>query len=253
MSAAVSIIIPVCNQVGYSRLSMDYHARNTPAGVEFIIIDNASQDNTGEFFKSLSKNMNIRYERNSSNLGPILALNQGIKLSRADIVIAVHNDLIVFAKGWVDTVINTLMGDKHIGLGGIAGRKIIDKRGVVDERSLAHSLINEGLNPPMQTLVEEVVVLDGVFISGRREVLNELGGFDEVYGLMHFYDLDISMKSKSAGYKNVVMNIEALHINNGGITRKTGLYKSMVPDDIKLQNKNSKIFYSKWKHMLAGR
>ena len=45
-------------------------------------------------------------------------------------------------------------------------------------------------------------------------------------------------------------NICAFHIGNGGVTRRSDFYKRLVPDDLKLYNRNSAIFKKKWKDML---
>ena len=250
MNRKISVIIPVWNQLGYSRICMDYLIRNTPGFFEIIIVDNGSGDDTRGYFEGLEGNFDLVYVRNAENLGPIVALNQGIEKATSDIVAAMHNDLIMFEYDWTEKLASVIESDDSIGLAGIAGRRKIDKRGVVDEASLVHSLINEDLNAPMEAESAGVAVLDGVFISGRRAFFKKIGGFDEAYGLMHLYDLDISLKSIAAGARNVIVNMEAMHIYNGGVTRKTRQYKKLVPDDTKLLNKNSRIFFDKWRKFL---
>jgi len=246
----VSIVIPVCNQLGYTRVCMDYLLKNTLEAFQLIIVDNGSRDGTVRYFEELSQKIDIKYIRNERNFGPIVALNQGIAHSSSPIICTMHNDLIVFEKNWLRKLVSLIESDQSIGLIGFAGRKTIDKRGVVDEKSLVHNLQNENLNTSMKELYQEVAVLDGVFIAGRRDVFKKIGCFDEIYGLMHLYDLDISLKSRRAGYKNVVINVEALHIYNGGVTRKTKEYKEVVPNDTELLNRNSRIFFNRWKRDL---
>lgn len=250
MNAKTSIVIPVCNQLGYTRICIDYLLKNTLEPFELVIVDNGSTDGTREYFNKLSEKIDIQYVQNSRNLGPIVALNQGITKSGGDVICTMHNDLIIFAHGWLGKLTSFIISDNAIGLVGFAGRKIIDKRGVVDEDSLVHNLQNENLNPPMENTYQEVAVLDGVFIAARRDVFEKLRCFDEVYGLMHCYDIDISLKSIRAGYSNSVLKVESLHIFNGGVTRKTKEYRRLVPDDTKLLNTNSRIFFKKWRDCL---
>jgi GT2 family glycosyltransferase len=84
----------------------------------------------------------------------------------------------------------------------------------------------------------------------RRQMLEKVKGFDETYGYMHCYDLDISLQSIEAGFKNIAVKVEAMHIGNGGITRKTREYKELVRDDYGLLKRNCKIFSRKWRHLL---
>jgi hypothetical protein len=67
---------------------------------------------------------------------------------------------------------------------------------------------------------------------------------------MHCYDLDMSLQSIRAGFKNVVVRIEAMHIGNGGRTRRTPEYRALVKDDYGLLKKNCRIFSKKWADML---
>ena len=67
---------------------------------------------------------------------------------------------------------------------------------------------------------------------------------------MHCYDLDISLHSIEAGYRNVVVKVSAMHLGNGGMTRKLAEYKDLVKDDYGLLKKNCRILARKWRHIL---
>lgn len=245
------IVIPVCNLLAYTRLSVEKLIQNTGVPFNLIIIDNGSEDGTKDFFSRFSSpGVSLRYIRNETNLGPILAYNQGIKAGRAEFVSMMHNDVLILEKGWLDKVLRVMESDENIGIAGLAGRKRINKKGLVDESSLVHNLQNEHLNKPMKSDVEGVAVIDGLCFTARRRLLDKTGGLNEDYGYMHCYDLDISLASLKLGYRNVVVNVEAMHISNGGITRRTRFYKEVVPDDYRLLNTNYKKFSKRWKNAL---
>ncbi|MFH1995678.1 MAG: glycosyltransferase [Candidatus Omnitrophota bacterium] len=247
---AASIIIPVCNQLAYTKLSIRSILETTTIPFELVIVDNGSREAMRRYIDSLSGNVDVAYVRNETNLGPIVAINQGIAKSKYAYIAAIHNDVIVFERGWLDRMISVMEADPTIGLAGFAGRKEIYKNGCVNEESLKHNLQNEDLNPPMREKVAEVAVLDGMFFLFNRELAGDVMRLDEAYGYMHCYDLDLSLRSISAGYRNVVVGVEAMHIGNGGITRKTGEYQRMVKDDYGLLKKNCKLFARKWKRVL---
>ena len=245
------IIIPVCNQLAYTKLCIEKLIQNRDMPFNLIIIDNGSTDGTGKYFQEFSHtDINLIYRRNNKNIGPIYAYNQGFNLGNAPYVCIMHNDVLIFKKGWLSEIIETLDRDKDIGIVGLAGRKKINKKGLVDESTLVHNLQNEHLNEPMKSVYEDVAVIDGLCFFIRREILKKTGGLNEEYGYMHCYDLDISLSSLSLGYRNIVRNIEAMHISNGGITRKTDEYKKLVKDDYKLLNTNYEKFRRKWKALL---
>jgi len=246
----VSIIVAVCNQLAYTKLALRSIMEQTELPFKLIIVDNRSRPEVREYFEALDIQPALRYIRNEHNLGPIVAINQGIKESSTPYICAIHNDVIVFQKGWLGKMVRVIEEDPQIGLIGLAGRKEIYKNGCVNEATLKHNLQNEDLNDPMVEEVSEVAVIDGMCIFLKRELLRFINGLDERYGYMHCYDLDISLQSIEAGFKNAVVKIEAMHVGNGGITRKTGAYRRMVRDDYGLLKKNCKVFARKWAHLL---
>jgi GT2 family glycosyltransferase len=245
-----SIVMAVWNQLGYTKLTVRSILENTLTPFELVIIDNGSRPDVMEFFDSLKGSADIRYIRNEKNLGPIRALNQGISSSTYDYICAIHNDVVIFEKDWLGKIISVMEGDLKIGMAGLAGRKEIYRNGCVNEASLMHNLQNEDLNEPMKDQTSDVAVLDGLCLVMRRGMLDKVAGFDETYGYMHCYDLDMSLQSIRAGFKNVVVRIEAMHIGNGGRTRRTPEYRALVKDDYGLLKKNCRIFSKKWADML---
>ncbi len=257
----VSIIMAVWNQLGYTRLSVESILKNQdPSLFELIIIDNGSKPDIKTYFDSLKDKIEINpalagkgwinYIRNEENLGPIRAINQGIQAARYDYIAVIHNDVVILEKGWLEKIVSFMRADPKIGIAGLAGRKEIYKTGCVNEASLKHNLQNEDLNPPMDKDVEEVAVLDGLCFVMSRQLLARIKGLDETYGYMHCYDLDISLQSIDAGFRNVVVKVEAMHIGNGGMTRRMREYKEVVKDDYGLLKRNCKILARKWRHML---
>lgn len=250
-SSGVSIIIAVWNQLVYTKLTVESILKNTATTTfELIIIDNGSRPDVKTYFDSLKDRVDLNYIRNEDNLGPITAINQGIKVARYDYVMVIHNDVIILENGWLQKIVDVMDSDPKIGIAGLAGRKEIYKTGCVNEASLKHNLQNEDLNLPMEEDAAEVAVIDGLCFVMRRRLLNVIKSLDERYGYMHCYDLDISLASIEAGFKNVVVKVGAMHIANGGMTRKLREYKQFVKDDYGLLKKNCKILSRKWRHLL---
>lgn len=245
-----SIVIAACNMLGFTRLCIDYIRKNTTVPYEMVIVDNNSTDGTKEYFEKLSKEIDVKYLRNEINLGPIIAINQGIREAKYEYICQMHNDVVVFEKGWLEKIISIMESDPKIGTACLAGRQCIRKNCSCDEESLKHNLLSIGLNKPMKDAVETIAVMDGMCFVFTKKLIGEIGLLDETYGMMHFYDMDFSLASIKAGYKNVAVNVLAFHVGNGGTTRRSDYYKQLVPNDLKLYNRNSKIFRKKWKDML---
>jgi len=250
----VSIIMAVWNQLGYTKLAVESILRNTAPGTfEFVIVDNNSRPAVKEYFDGMKDKAAIRYIQNDKNYGPIRAMNQGIAAARYDYIMIIHNDVIIMENGWLRKIIDRMDSDPKIGVAGLAGREEIYKNGCVNEASLKHNLQNEDLNAPMSEEVAGVAVVDGMCFVAKRELLERIKGFDESFGFMHCYDLDISLASIAAGFRNVVVKVEAMHVGNGGRSRRDPAYKQYVKDDYGLLNKNCKILSHKWRHLLPLR
>lgn len=249
----VSIIMAVWNQLGYTRIALDYLLKNTTTPFELVVVDNASAPETRAYFDTVRDRVKIIYIRNEENVGPIKAINQGIRAASYRFIAVIHNDVVILEAGWLDRIVRVMDADPTIGIAALAGRKEIYKTGCVNEESLQHGLLNEDLNAPMQKEVEPVAVVDGLCFVMSRGLIDRVHGLDEEYGYMHCYDLDISLRSIDAGFKNVVVKIAAMHISNGGATRRTRAYRALVKDDYGLLKRNCKIFARKWRHLLPLR
>ncbi len=248
----VSIIIAVWNQLPCTKLTVEAILKNTKrTPFELVIVDNGSRPDVKNYFEILkNRGVAIQYIRNEENLGPIKAINQGAKIAQYDYICVMHNDLLILEDDWLEKIVKVFEKDTKIAIAGLAGRKEIYNTGCVNEASLKHNLQAEDLNAPMTEDVAEVAVIDGLCFVMTRRFLEKAKGFDETFGYMHCYDLDISLQSIEAGFKNVVVNVAAMHIGNGGMTRRLGEYKEIVKDDYGLLKKNCKIFAEKWRGML---
>ena len=247
----VSIIIVVWNQLGYTRLTVDSILKNTKAPFELVIVDNGSRPNVKAYFDSIKTDADINYVRNETNVGPIKGINQGLKAAKYPYLAVIHNDVVVFEKDWLGKIKAVMEADPKIAIAGLAGRKEIFSTGCVNEAGLKHNLQNEeDLGPAMQEDVAEVAVVDGLCFVMKKEFLEKVKGLDEAFGYMHCYDLDISLQAIDAGYKNVVVKVEAMHVGNGGRTRNMKGYREIVKDDYGLLKKNCKILADKWRRIL---
>lgn len=247
---STSIVMALCNLLGFTRLCVDYIRKNTTTPYELVIVDNGSTDGTREYIADLSKEIDVKYLRNDTNLGPIIAINQGIRAAKCEYICQMHNDVVIFERGWLDKMISIMEREPDIGIACLAGRQYIRKDAGCDEDTLKHNLLSIGLNPPMTETVADIAVIDGMCFVFTKNLVRKIGLLDETYGMMHFYDMDFSLANIKAGYRNAAVNVLAFHVGNGGTTRRSDFYKRLVPNDLKLYNKNSAIFQKKWKGML---
>src|SRR3954470_7087224 len=91
----LSVVVPLCDEEGTVR---ELHARVCAAleGVpfEFVLVDDASRDLTGELVVALSESdARVRVIRLSRNFGHQAALTAGLEHARGDVVAMLDGDL----------------------------------------------------------------------------------------------------------------------------------------------------------------
>lgn len=88
-----SIIVPIFNRQGYSKVCLDALAAHTDLqAAEVIIVDNGSIGPTKRLLESYPQ---FQLIVNEKNLGAPVAQNQGIKAAKGDYLVFLHNDCIV--------------------------------------------------------------------------------------------------------------------------------------------------------------
>jgi len=97
----LSVVIPVFNQLNYTRQCVETLNRAGVADAQLIIINNASTDGTAEF---LATHPQIHAVNNADNVGCGPAWTQGSKLSCAEWTAVMNNDVLVPA-GCLDGLI----------------------------------------------------------------------------------------------------------------------------------------------------
>lgn len=89
----VSIIILSHNRIEELRQTIPLLLQEIgPASAELIIVDNASEDGTPEYLKSIAEDGNIKLILNAENLGVAGGRNAGYKLAKGDFIINFDDD-----------------------------------------------------------------------------------------------------------------------------------------------------------------
>jgi glycosyltransferase involved in cell wall biosynthesis len=103
---SVSVIIPAYNNqetIGHvldSLLSQNYEIGQ----VEIIVVNDCSNDNTAEEIKKFP----VTYVLNKTNLGLAKSLNYGISISRFDIIVTLHADVVPGNPSWLKELVSPL-------------------------------------------------------------------------------------------------------------------------------------------------
>lgn len=92
MNKRYTVVIPVLNQLAYTRQCVDSLLASGTAGDDILVIDNGSEDDTPQW---LAQRTDIRSLRNRVNLGCGGAWTQGALLADSEWAVLLNNDVLV--------------------------------------------------------------------------------------------------------------------------------------------------------------
>ena len=161
----VSIIIPAYNnQETISNVLNTLMCQKYELGkFEIIVINDRSQDNTGEKIKKFP----VTYVLNEANQGLAKSLNKGISLSKYDIVVTLHGDVIPKSSSWLQQLVLPLKDPNIFATCSIQFSPDFENR---------HPTIWEKLLYGKQSIH---VALNDKADAYKKSVLSEIGVFDE--------------------------------------------------------------------------
>lgn len=202
MAAPVSIIIPAFNELHYCRQCVASVLRNTPPPYKLILVDNGSTDGVGEFFDCVP---GARVIHAAGNRGFAGGVNLGLVEAEGHALL-LNSDTLVPA-GWLERLAAPLVRDPGLGMTGprsncVSGPQQID--GLSLESLEAIEAFARDLAERNRGRVTEVERLVGFCLLIRDSVLEEVGLFDESFGLGNFEDDDYCLRVLAAGYRLAV-------------------------------------------------
>jgi Glycosyltransferase like family len=198
-----------------------------------VIICSISKDFAIQVQSNIASTIGVPWESviidNSITAMPITKVyNLGASKSKYDILCFVHEDVLFETDNWGIKIVESFNFDKQLGLIGVGGSKYKSKIPSgwfcgfpeLDCCNITH-LDKTGkrevlyMNPAANVSVQDVVVVDGVFMCCPRNVWEEIK-FDEILLTdFHLYDIDFSIRV-SEKYKSVItFEINILHIVKG--------------------------------------
>lgn len=210
----VSIVIPVYNQLDYTKQCLESLANTVNQKVELIIVDNASNDGTYEYLSNYADDkINLVLIRNEENLGFPKAVNRGIEETTGKYVLIANND-IIFNGNWLERMIEVAESDEKIGLVGPISNEV---SGLQRDDKAVYSSIEEMkeyaeiVNAKNKNQILNFPRLAFLCTLIKREVINKIGGLDERFSPGNYEDDDYCLRAQLAGYKAVIAKDVFIH------------------------------------------
>lgn len=173
----ISIVIAVLDSLNYTKDCINSLMECAP-NAEIIIVNNGSQIETKKYLDTLKHIKVIHWD---TNMGVSKAWNAGLKLATRDVLCVLNNDTIAQPNG-VQRLVQAAL---ETGVAAAEGACMNM------DFSYAYSTYNE----------DEADYLGGYCLVFTRDVLENVGEFDEMFSPAYWEDNDWGLRVKEAGYK----------------------------------------------------
>jgi GT2 family glycosyltransferase len=201
----VTIVIPLFNQLSYTKSCLDSLRATVGDKAAVLVIDNGSTDGTMGYLRG---GEGISVIGNEVNLGCAGAWNQGVRETRSEWVVILNNDVIV-SSGWLTGL---LAAAEREGLD-VVSPGIREGENNYDIESYAQNYVER-----MKNAVRRGVA-DGICFMVRRRVFETIGLFDENFRIGQFEDTDFFRRARSAGFRLGTTGGSFIH-HFGSVTQK---------------------------------
>ena len=105
----MDLVVPIHGQIEMNRIFFDYLIRNTRNPFRLIVVDNASPDDSADFFESQNATDHpVLVIRNPHNQCYPVSINQGVRAGSAPVVGFLNNDILV-GPGWDEPLLDALL------------------------------------------------------------------------------------------------------------------------------------------------
>lgn len=191
----VSVVVPVYNGERFLRQSLDSILSQTYPHLELLVIDDASTDSTAEIVRSYA-DPRLRYERQLANRGIFANVNDGIALTRGELVAVYHADD-VYHPSIVEREVGVLMQNERLGAV-FAIDRFIDERGCEFGRLTLPSEFRRTRPLEHRDVLNGFLRYGNSFIRcptclARRTLYDETGPYDTELGIQADLDMWLRM------------------------------------------------------------
>jgi GT2 family glycosyltransferase len=173
------------------------------SGDEVIVVDNGSGDGSAGFVSEHYPR--VRLLRNAENRGFAAACNQGAAMASGEVLVFLNQDTQVTPE-WLRALVEGLEGGRVVGL--TTSKTLVMSQptriqACGQDVHYAGLVFARGFGAPAGSLdaADAVGAVAGCSFAVRRDVWQELGGFDETL-YMYYEETDLSWRARMRGYRS---------------------------------------------------
>ncbi len=213
-----SVLVVSYNALAKTQKCLEALRRNADARhpTEIIVVDNGSTDGSAEW---LAEQTDIVFVRNADNAGAPRARNQGLAITRGEYIVFLDNDVMT-TRDWLRRLLFHAEVD---GCSGCVG-PLTDRAGHNQEIPYVGTSSTDDVERFAEQRAADFprkyrnqTLMTSFCMLVRREVVDEIGGFDERFSPWGFEDDDFSMRAALAGFRNrIALDVFVRHEHYGG-------------------------------------
>jgi GT2 family glycosyltransferase len=205
----VSIIIPTRNGQKLVRQCVEsIRAKTTYAPYEIVLVDNGSDQKSAiEYFHALRDAGTVRLLEDPLPFNFSRINNAAVREARGNYLVFLNNDIEVITPDWLTELVSHAQRPE---IGAVGARlwypnDTIQHAGLVLVAGLAgHAHLGRKRGDhgyfSRASLIQSLSAVTAACICVRRDVFEEMGGFDETLAVA-FNDVDLCLRIRAAGYR----------------------------------------------------
>ncbi len=234
----VSVIVLNWNGKQYLETCLSSLLKQNYPSFEIIFVDNGSTDGSMEFVNN--KFPGVIALKHRVNLGFSQGVNSGIRIAKGKYIATINNDAEA-DPAWISELVRVMDRDSNIGscaskMLRYYNRNIIDSAGtLVYQNGSAYDRGSLEIDAGQYDSQEEIFGACAGAALYRKEMLDEIGLFDEVY-FAYLEDVDISFRMHLFGWKCIFVPDAVVYHMHSATSKQASTFKLFYLERNKLWN-----------------
>jgi|GEM_PF-2820642 len=217
---SVSLVIPNRESLPMLRKALAFVDYLQGVDLELVIVDHQSRDpELFTFYRELEKRFPFKLVHYERGFNYSVMINAGIEASSCPVVVMMNNDVeITYPEAFRQMVAHAMRPEV-----GVVGSKLLYPDGRVQhagvhlvERGHADHIMrfvpgDDARDLGILSTIRNYQAVTGALMASRREIFDEMEGFNEVYLPIEYNDVDYCLKVREKGYRVICLPLKGIY------------------------------------------